>query len=104
MEEVKMEETPLITLNLNPYNKWEQTINIRAEELAKELIEDYNENDKCLILTSTNTKEVHVYIMMKVWHILSGSGIFLDYTISKKKDKTIVEMHMSEQNPEFIDP
>jgi len=99
-----MEETTIVTLNLNPYNKWEEKINILAEELAKELIEDYNENHKCLILTSTNTKEVHVYIMMKVWHILSGSGIFLDYTISKKKSKIIIDLHMSEQDPEFIDP
>ena len=98
-----MEETPLITLNLNPYNRWEQTINILAEELAKELIKDYNENKKCVMLTTIDTKEVQTYLMMKVWHILSGSGIFLDYTISKKKSKIIIDLHMSEQDPESID-
>ena len=97
-----MEETPFVTLNLNPYNRWEQTINILAEELAKELIEDYNENKKCVMLTTIDTKEVQTYLMMKVWHILSGSGIFLDYTISKKKSKIIIDLHMSEDDPESI--
>lgn len=83
--------------NDESYLKWEAECIICAENEAQDLIDSFNETEDddgllCSSYTSTQSKQVKLYTLMKVWHILNGSGLFMDYTVHKKKDTILVEI------------
>jgi hypothetical protein len=83
--------------NDESYLKWEAGCIVYAESMAQDLIDEFNGNDDidgvvCSSYTSNQSKEVKLYILMKVWQILIGSGLFMDYTVHTKKDKSLVDI------------
>jgi hypothetical protein len=92
------------------YTEWEADEAERAVKMADELIEEYNmnHNDTNNMVYNkykfTNcTKERALYTLLKVWHILSGSGIFLDYEIQKRGPSLWVHSTMTPQLKHYID-
>jgi hypothetical protein len=84
-------------MDTNHYNEWEADRNRRALSEAQELIDDYKNNQIKFISYKTNqTKDVLLYTYMKIWHILNGSGIFLEYKVYQKADKCLVELYLSD--------
>jgi hypothetical protein len=93
--------TPIVK-NTTAYDNWGAHQNEIAKLKAEELIADYNNGYVVVSYRTNNTKEVYTYFMMKVWHILSGSGIFMDHEIRKRGDKLEIFIEMSPQSPENI--
>ena len=88
------------TLSLKSYAHFDAWTNAKAIEYAQGLIKCYNKGEFNYAYTTNQTKPVEEYIMMKVWHILSGSGIIFTHTIRKVKepsDRIRVRIMMSEQ-------
>jgi hypothetical protein len=84
-------------MDTNHYNEWEADRNQFALSRAQELFDDYKNNQINTVIYKTNqTKEVLIYTYMKIWHILDGSGIFLDYKVYTKGKNRIVELHLSD--------
>jgi len=94
----------IVTISVRGYKRWEADKNKWALEIAEDLIRLYNAKDMTHEFGFGQTSVVMNYIMMKVWHILSCSGIFLDYKVKKKKDECSVVVSMCEQVAEHIDP
>jgi len=93
----------IVILSDKGYNAWEAGVNRWALNMAETLIREYNARFTRHGFEYDQSSEVMKYSMMKVWHILSGSGIFLDFKVKKKKDKCYVVISMSEQAAEYID-
>ena len=80
------------------YNEWEADRNNTALTDAQEYINDYNNGVRFITYRTNQTKQVLEYIFMKIFHILDGSGIFLDYKVFKRREKCIVELYLSERS------
>jgi hypothetical protein len=85
---------PAQRMNTANYDAWEADMNEFALTRSQELIDYYNDGYKCIEFTIEQSKESLAYVYMKIWHILDGSGIFLDYTIRKIKGKCRVTLQL----------
>ena len=95
--QIKMADTPEIEyapigFDNTIYYRWNLQLELKAEATAREYILDYKYNGMKSIHYNTNqTKPVETYILMKIYHILQGSGVdMITRSILKKKDKTAV--------------
>ena len=84
----------MATLNTTRYDEWENDRNIKALEWAQDLLNDFNDGIYYASYTCNQSKPVLQYTLMKVWHILSSSGIFMYHTINKKGEQYIVKINM----------
>ena len=82
-------------LNTTQYDEWENNRNTKALEWAQELIDEFNNTEMYHKYTCNQTKSVLEYTLMKVWHILNSSGIFMVHNIKKKGTKCIVTISLS---------
>ena len=86
------------------YDKWEKSCNEYAKALSEDLIERYNRGVEATLITIEQSKEVQTYVMMKVWHIMSSSGICIDYTIRKyRRNQLKVHIEMCDQTRDSSD-
>ena len=99
-----------IVKSVKGYTDWEAFEVEQALQMADELIEAYNTNrtDEQPIVRNTHkflncSKERATYKLLKVWHILSGSGIFLHYELKTRGHSLWVYSSMSRQLAEYID-
>ena len=76
------------------YEEWEKDRIQNAMDKAAQLIDDYKNGYISFCYTTTQSKTVHEYELLKVWHILDSSNIFMDYKISKLKDKCRVQIDL----------
>ena len=93
-----------MSLRLKNYTKFDKGVEASAIIQAKKLIDDYEaflgEQDDAsppamrLIYTTDQSKVVEEYTLLKVWHILHGSGFFLDYKIFQLKDRVRVVLNI----------
>ena len=90
-------------MSMKGFRKWDKDRTDTAVDIADMLITDYNISDYDVDFTIPIDVDLVKYTMKKVWIILSGSGIFLDYKVIKKKQKSLVVGRMSEQLDTFID-
>jgi hypothetical protein len=74
----------MTTLNTTGYDEWENDRNIKALEWAQDLLNDFNDQIYSASYTCNQIKPILQYTLIKVWHILYGSGIVMVYTIKKK--------------------
>lgn len=95
------------TLSLKGYAEFDAGVTKKAIEDAEELITCYNRGEYNYSYTTNQTKPVEDYKLMKVWHIMSGSGIFFTHTVTKvRKDpptRIRVRIMMSRQIPDYWD-
>jgi len=84
----------MTTLNTTQYDEWENNRNAKALEWAQELIDEYNNSEMYHQYKCNQTKSVLEYTLMKVWHILDSSGIFMVYKINKKNNQCIVNIRL----------
>ena len=99
-----------IVKSMKGYTEWEAFEGVEASKMADDLIESYNRlhSDETPIVRNIHkfincTKERALYKLLKVWHILSGSGVFLHYELKKRGPSLWVYSSMSRQLPEYID-
>ena len=94
------------TISFKGYSKFDASVSKYAIKDAQELIDHYNRGEFNYVYTTNQTKPVEEYKIMKVWHILSGSGIFFSHDIRKvRKDpqRIRVSIQMSQQVKEYWD-
>jgi hypothetical protein len=94
------------TLSVKGYAKFDADNSKRAIEDAQELIAHYNRGEFVYVYTTNQSKPVEEYKLMKVWHIMSGSGIFFDHKITKCRnlpERIRVRISMSQQVQEHWD-
>jgi len=94
------------SLSLSGFQKFEKRMDDSAEEFCRELIQCYNRGEFNYTYTTNQTKPVEIYRLFKMWHIMSGSGIFFSQTITKcRKDpeRIRVRLQMSQQVEEYWD-
>ena len=90
-------------LSTKGYEDWEANANKQALEIAEEIIEHYNNGMYSICWTTEQSKTVIQYILMKVWHICSCSGIFILDDVKKIKDKCKITIDLAEQDTEYVD-
>jgi hypothetical protein len=84
-EKIEWADGEWLSMDRTHYNQWEEDKNMNALFQAKELFDDYkNNNIKYVKYKTDQSNKVQEYILMKVWHILNGSGVFLDFKVYKK--------------------
>jgi hypothetical protein len=104
MSKAKMDSNKVVkVLSTKGYDRWEVSTNGLAYDIAKEIIKDYNDGVRHNNWTIEQSKPVIEYTLMKVWHICSSSGIFIDYKVAKIKDKCKIIINFYEQDPEYVD-
>ncbi len=92
-----------IKLSTKGYIGWDINIRDHAVSLARKLIDHYNEGKRSYKYEIEQTTQVEKYMLMKVWHILSGSGICMLHRVYKRKNKLHVSIELGPQSPEYID-
>jgi EAL domain-containing protein (putative c-di-GMP-specific phosphodiesterase class I) len=85
-------------MNMDNYNAWEAKRNEYAIITSQEFIDDFKDGLCYIEFMTTQTKEVLTYEYLKIWHILDGAGIFMDYRIHKIKDKCRVTIELYRAN------
>jgi hypothetical protein len=94
------------TLSIKGYSKFDADSSKRAIEDAQELIASYNKGEFVYVYTTNQSKPVEEHKIMKVWHIMSGSGIFFIHKITKDRkrpERIRVRISMSQQLQEYWD-
>jgi hypothetical protein len=91
------------SISFKSFKEWDMDKDKWASNIAEDAINEYNRGNYFYSLTLDQTPSVMKYIMMKVWHILSGSGIFLEHRVKRRGDKNTIMFSMSEQSPEYVD-
>jgi hypothetical protein len=94
------------TLSIKGYSKFDADSSKRAIEDAQELIAHYNRGEFVYVYTTNQSKPVEEHKIMKVWQIMSGSGIFFVHKITKDRkrpERIRVRISMSQQLPEYWD-
>lgn len=94
------------TLSFKGYSKFDADNSKRAVEDAQELIAHYNRGEFVYVYTTNQSKPIEEHKLMKMWHIMSGSGIFFIHKINKDRnrpDRIRVRISMSQQLQEYWD-
>jgi len=77
--------------NEKRYLEWEARQMEWVRLQAMEMVDDYYQRNIVWGTFSVDASKMCVtYAMLKIWHILDGSGILMDETISKRKDRVII--------------
>jgi hypothetical protein len=84
----------MTTLNTTVYDEWENNRNTKALEWAQDLLNDFNDQIYSASYKCNQSKPILEYTLMKVWHILRGSGIFMVHTLKKKGNNYIVKIEL----------
>jgi len=90
----------MVQLNDTGYLEWELGIERGAYEIARDLIKDFNEGIRGYSYTTNQSKVVEKYKLIKVWNLLIYSGIYIDFRISKQKDRVRVRIIMESDEEE----
>jgi hypothetical protein len=94
------------TLSLKGYEKHDKKCEEYAIRDCHELIASYNRAEFVYSYTTNQYKEAELYKLTKMWHIMSGSGIFIDYKITKLRndpERIRIRIQMSQQVKEHWD-
>ena len=78
---------------MESYINWDKSIEQRAVMRSIEYITDYNDGIRFISYKTDQTSIVETYTLMKIWHILNGSGIFMDSKVYKTKETCRVEIN-----------
>jgi len=92
-----------ITLSTKGYIIWDTVVTDQAVVFARKLIDRYNEGKEFYKYRIHEAKGIEEYMLMKVWHILCGSGISMIHRIYKRKDEVHVSIQLTPEEPEYID-
>ena len=92
-----------ITLRTKGYTIWDTVVTDQAVVFARKLIDYYNEGGRIYKYATKQARQPEQYMLMKVWHILSGSGICMIDTVRTYKDRLKVCIHLAAESPEYID-
>jgi hypothetical protein len=86
---------PSQRMNTANYDAWEAARNEYALSRSQELFDYFEDGVVSIVVTIDQTKEVLTYEYLKIWHILEGAGIFMDFRVQKIKDKcrVIIELY-----------
>jgi hypothetical protein len=84
-------------MNRNHYDEWELKRTQEARDYAIEYLKDFQDSytGHIRITYSSNyTKSTKEYVLAKVYHMLLSQGVVMNYTVTKRRDRTYIKIDL----------
>lgn len=84
-------------MNRNHYDEWEAGRTQEARDFTQEYLDDFRTSGTGYIricYSSNYTKTTKEYVLVKVYHMLLSHGLVMNYTITRRQNKSYVKIEI----------